>query len=274
MRKGTWLAGALAMMGSLAAAQTASAALSCDYDSGIDTLTVMSSGFEEVAALRRDGTDIEVTDDAMGGELTCTGGTPTINNTDIIELGGPMAVAPAVYFDLKRGYMTPGDENESPELSEIEIDVQWPDGFFGLGGGSNVDRFVFGESLAGPEVKMNNDSDTDAFLHDTMSIIVRGEGGKDRLSGKGGSGVAFTGPIEVPMTIEGGGGRDRITGGGNRDVIYGDGGRDRIKAGDGRDVVEVAGGKRDRVRCGDGRDKVFAAGGDRIADDCEKVELS
>lgn len=256
----------------LGGAESASAALSCDYDSGTDTLTVMSDGFEEVVALRRDGTDIEITNDSMGGELTCTGGTPTINNTDTIELSGPLAVAPAVYFDLKKGYMTPGEENESPELSEIEIDTLWQEGFFGLGGGTNVDRFKFGEALGGPAVKMNQDSDTDGLLGTTQSILLRGEGGDDKLSGKGGPG--FIGPVEIFMTIEGGSGNDRITGGGNRDVLYGEGGRDRVKGGDGRDIIEIKGGKKDRVRCGAGNDKVFADGKDRIAGDCEKVDIS
>ena len=70
-------------------------------------------------------------------------------------------MAPAVYFDLKKGGMSPGTANESPELSEIEIDVEWPDGFFGLGGGNNGDRFKFGESILGPAVMMNNDSDAE-----------------------------------------------------------------------------------------------------------------
>jgi Ca2+-binding RTX toxin-like protein len=271
--KRAWVASVVAVVGSLALADGAFAALSCDYDSGTKRLTVMSTGFEEVVALRRDGTDIEITDDAMGGELTCTGGTPTINNTDAIELSGPLAVAPAVYFDLKKGYMTPGVENESPELSEIEIDVFWPEGFFGVGGGNNVDRFTFGESGSGPALKMNNDSDTDALLGSTMSIILRGESGKDRLSGKGG-GPGFTGPIEIPMTIEGGPGGDRIKGGGSRDVLYGEGGKDKLKGGDGRDIFEVEGGKKDKVKCGAGNDKVFADASDKIAGDCEKVDVS
>ncbi len=218
------------------------------------------------------GTDIEITNDSMGGELTCTGGTPTINNTDEIELDGPAAVAPAVYFDLMKGYMAPGDESESPEIAEIEIDVAWPEGFFGLGGGKNVDRFAFGESVTGPAATVNSDSDADAFLGTTMSILVRGEGGRDKLSGKGGFG--FLGPIEIPMTIEGGGGKDKIFGGGNRDVLYGNGGGDKVKGEDGRDIIEVGGGGKDKIKCGAGSDKVFADRTDKIALDCEKVNVS
>ncbi len=193
----------------------------------------------------------------MGGEVPCPGLTePTINNTDTIELEGPAAVAPAVYFDLKKGGMSPGTENESPELSEIEIDVEWPDGFFGLGGGNNVDRFKFGESILGPAVMMNNDSDGDAFLGSTQTILLRGEGGRDKLSGKGGPG--FLGPIEIFMTIEGGGGADKITGGATRDVLYGEGGEDKVKGGDGKDIIEVKGGGKDKVKCGAGNDEVLA----------------
>jgi Ca2+-binding RTX toxin-like protein len=271
--KKAWVAGVVAVVGSLAIADGASAALACNYNSSSDQLTVTSSGFEEVVALRRDGTDIEITNDSMGGELSCTGGTPTINNTDDIVLDDlPGAVAPAVYFDLKKGYMSPGVTNESPELSEIEIDVEWPDGFFGLGGGNNVDRFKFGESILAPAVMINNDSDADAFLGATQTIILRGEGGKDKLSGKGGPG--FLGPIQIPMTIEGGGGADRITGGGTRDVLYGNGGKDKVKGGDGKDIIEVKGGKKDKVKCGAGKDQVFADASDKIAGDCEKVDVS
>jgi Ca2+-binding RTX toxin-like protein len=266
-------AGALALVGALAIADSASAALACNYNSSSHQLTVTSSGFEEVVALRRDGTDIEITDDAMGGELTCAGGTPTITNTDDIVLDDlPGAVAPAVYFDLKKGYMSPGLTNESPELSEIEIDLEWPDGFFGLGGGNNVDRFAFGQSILGNGVKINKDSDADAFLGTTMSIIVRGEGGKDKLSGKGGPG--FIGPTEIPMTIEGGSGGDKIAGGGNGDVLYGEGGKDKVKGLDGRDIIEVQGGGKDKVKCGAGKDEVTADKSDKIAGDCEKVDVS
>src|SRR5687767_2276638 len=101
------VAGVCAGAMTLGGAESASAAYSCSYDGVSDALTVTLSGFEEVVALRRDGTDIEITNDVMGGELTCAssppGLTPTINNTDSIELEGPAATAPAVYFDLKKG---------------------------------------------------------------------------------------------------------------------------------------------------------------------------
>ena len=252
-------------------ASGASAAYSCSYDSVTDTLSVTLSGFEEVVAIRRDGTDIEVTNDVKGGEIDCPGLTPpTINNTETIELEGPAAVAPAVYFDLKKGPMGPGTTSESPELSEIEIDVEWPDGFFGLGGGNNDDRYTFGDSVLGPAVMMNNDSDADAFLGSTQTILLRGEKGNDKLSGKGGPG--FLAPIEAFMTIEGGPGSDKIIGGGNRDIIYGEDGEDKVKSGDGRDIIDVKDGAMDEVKCGAGKDEVTGDSSDKIAGDCEKVD--
>jgi Ca2+-binding RTX toxin-like protein len=265
-------AGVAAVVGLLAVADGASAAYSCSYNGSTDALTVTMTGFEEVAAIRRDGTDIEITNDVMGGELSCTGGTPTINNTDSIKVNAPTATAPAVYFDLKKGYMSPGVENESPELSEIEIDADWTDAFFGVGGGNNVDRFVFGQSILGPAMKMNNDPDADAFLDDTQTILLRGEGGKDKLSGKGGFG--FIAPINLFMTIEGGGGADKISGGATRDILYGNGGKDKVRGGDGKDIIEVANGGKDKVKCGAGNDKVTADSSDKIAADCEKVDIS
>ena len=76
------------------------------------------------------------------------------------------------------------------------------------------------------------------------------------------------------MTIEGGGGNDKITGGAERDILYGEGGKDKVKGGDRKDIFEVEGGKKDKVKCGTGNDKVFADTSDKIAGDCEKVDIS
>ena len=260
----------------LAVADQASAALSCDFNAGTGLLTVSSSGFEEVVALRREGNEgdeIEITNDAIGGEIACAGGTPTVNNTDDIVLDDlPGAVSPAVYFDYSKGQMSPGIENEAPEASEIEIAVEWDDGFFGLGGGKLKDTYLFGASIFGPAVKTTRDVDGDAFLGSTMSVLIRGERGRDILSGRGDS-TGFIGPLEIPMTIEGGPGKDKLTGGAEGDVLYGEGGKDKLKGGAKKDIFEVEGGKKDKVTCGTGNDEVFADASDKIAADCEKVTV-
>jgi len=257
----------------LAIADQASAALSCNFSAGTGLLTVRSSGFEELVALRRDGNEIEITDDQMGGELPCAGGNPTVMNTDDIVLDDmPGAVNPAVYFDYSEGQMSPGIENEAPEASEIEIAVEWEDGFFGLGGGNLDDTYSVGNSIFGPAVKTTRDVDGDAFLGSTMSVLLRGERGGDTLSGRG-TETGFIGPLEIPMTIEGGPGKDKITGGAERDILYGEGGKDKLSGGAKKDIFEVEGGKKDKVTCGTGNDRVFADASDKIAADCEKVTI-
>jgi hypothetical protein len=123
-------------------------------------------GFEEVVAIRRDGDQVEVTNDQMGAELSCSGGSPTITNTDFIALvEDPTAVQPSVYFDLSKGYMAPGDEVESSGLSEIEIGVQWTNGFFGLGGGR---IFVKG----GGTDRVNCGADRDKVMADKSDKVA------------------------------------------------------------------------------------------------------
>ncbi len=75
------------------------------------------------------------------------------------------------------------------------------------------------------------------------------------------------------MTIEGGGGADKIKGGSSRDILYGEGGRDKVKGGDGKDIIEVGRAARTRSRCGAGNDKVVADSTDKIAGDCEKLTI-
>ncbi len=122
-------------------------------------------------------------------------------------------------------------------------------------------------------MKTTRDVDGDAFLGSTMTVLLRGERGGDTLSGRGDS-TGFIGPLEIPMTIEGGPGKDKITGGGERDILYGEGGKDKLSGGAKKDIFEVEGGKKDKVKCGTGNDQVFADASDKIAADCERVTVN
>jgi Ca2+-binding RTX toxin-like protein len=95
--------------------------------------------------------------------------------------------------------------------------------------------------------------------------------------------------IDVPTTLLGGPGADRLAGGpaGDQlsgddgdDVLAGEGGADLLVGGDGADDVagdaggddvRVRDGIRDDVRCGDGADSVEADSVDAVAADCETV---
>jgi len=95
--------------------------------------------------------------------------------------------------------------------------------------------------------------------------------------------------LNIPTTMLGGPGADRLQGGPATDQLSGDDGDDTLAGGEGADVVigglgadEVSGeageddirardGIQDLVRCGDGADKVDADTLDEIAADCETV---
>jgi hypothetical protein len=95
--------------------------------------------------------------------------------------------------------------------------------------------------------------------------------------------------VDVPATVSGGDGADRITtgspddqqsgdggndqlgGGGGRDVLDGGRGSDRLDGGAGDDELRVRDGERDAVTCGPGTDRVDADQLDETAGDCEAV---
>ena len=95
--------------------------------------------------------------------------------------------------------------------------------------------------------------------------------------------------IDIPTTLLGGPGADRLQGGPATDQLSGDDGDDTLAGGGGADVVlgglgvdeasgeagdddiRVRDGIQDVVRCGDGNDKVDADTLDEIAADCETV---
>ena len=95
--------------------------------------------------------------------------------------------------------------------------------------------------------------------------------------------------IDIPTTLLGGAGADRLTGGPAADQLSGDDGDDVLAGGGGADIMlaglgadELSGdagdddlrvrdGIPDRVRCGDGSDTVEADTVDEVAADCEAV---
>ena len=81
--------------------------------------------------------------------------------------------------------MSPGIENEAPELARSRSTWSGRTGSSGSAAGTIDDRYQFGESILGPAVKMNNDVDGDAFLGARMTILLRGEGGKRQAERQG-----------------------------------------------------------------------------------------
>ena len=81
------------------------------------------------------------------------------------------------------------------------------------------------------------------------------------------------GPVEVPVTLRGGGGDDLLVGGDEDDLLTGDGGDDTL-SGNGGDDTLLGGAGNDRLVGGVGIDKnVGGAGADRIVDSKRKIRF-
>ena len=222
---------------------------------------------------------------AYDSPLTCAGGTPTVFNTDRIDLvpGGP-GVAVILYLDLSKGPLAPG---ASPETSkpEIELESTIPDISVSVTPTDKSDNYVFGALADGAGANLNAKEATDDvdialpgvkpprryndFIFEIATFSgQKSNGGADVYSAAGGA--AFTGPFPYNVLFVGGSGKDRLTGGPANDTIYGGEGRDVLAGGKGNDRINSLGAQRDRVDCGPGTDLAEATDRD-IVENCERI---
>jgi hypothetical protein len=106
-------------------------------------------------------------------------------------------------------------------------------------------------SRGGTLTVRNGAERADVALADVDDVVVNALAGDDR--------VTLATRLDVPATIDGGDGNDRLTGGAGDDLITGGGGNDRLAGGRGDDDLVGAAGN-DRLLGGAGDD--FLAGGD------------
>lgn len=222
----------------------------------------------DVVAVSRNGDEIVVSNDAMGQQVACAGGTPTVTNVDTISYSG--APATSLVIDMRNGRFEPG-ATPSPLGPEIEWAFDWTDGFLGINSSPGLDAIGLGLTPTGPAANLNRAHedpwDAEASLGDIQNAFIRGDEGDEFLSAAGSffPFTEFTGPLDRPVSLDGGGGGDMLHGGSDTDAIDGGGGadsilgglgRDQITAGGGGDTIDVKDGERDSVNCGSGKDKV------------------
>jgi Ca2+-binding RTX toxin-like protein len=108
-------------------------------------------------------------------------------------------------------------------------------------------------------VSLNGDGDVDVTF-DVLPgrIELRGEGGSNFLTGRGGNGagLAYAGVL----TLVGGPLADELNGGGGNDVIHGGGGTDVISGYAGNDQIDGGGGD-DALNGSDGDDTIAGGAG-------------
>jgi RTX calcium-binding nonapeptide repeat (4 copies) len=295
-------AAGLLLMG-LSFARDAEARTRCSYEGPpSNVLTVTVTG-DALAQIGREGQQI-VAGEYLERPRPCSGGVPTVLNTDTIKVlqGGNDAFAD---LNLDGGPFAPGATPETDGAPEIEVEFSGREAFSTVVGTPRADEFHWGPGEAQAGLNLNprsaGDEDVDVVT-DSPSAFLNADGaaGKDRiipgpgapifdrvfsnggrgddflvaphtgasLNGESGNDV-LTGGRSLDF-LDGGAGNDRVAGAGGDDAIDGGRGRDLLSGGPGRDSINARDSKRDTVRCGPGRDRVEADRRDRLRG-CELV---
>lgn len=291
---------------------------SCTFDPDAHSLVIDSPGEGDGQGVRltRGGDEIVVLERKFPERpsfepLECDGGTPTVSNTDRVDVQAPDGLSWGLQIKLGGGGLAPGFTNEGDGSSEIEIYFAETEGSFSafaiVRGSAGDDSVDFGSVGGDMAANLNADEtvpDPDVFLSDAFGFDFTGRDGDDRASAMGGPG--FDGPIgsvaqandsfairlvggfgaddltgtpgaeaKYGTSIDGGDGPDRLVGGPDRDSIRADFGRDTIlgRGGDDQLVSQKKPSDSDQVACGGGTDEVRADKQDQINSDCERTIL-
>jgi Ca2+-binding RTX toxin-like protein len=190
------------------------------------------------------------------GAVPVACGAATTANTDTIQLNGTVGTTEKITLDLSGGPLGPGATSES-NVPEIEIAAALGDAadqIVVIGTAGN-DTLVMGAN----GLSLNGDGDLDVtFAPLPAHVEIRGEGGVNFLTGRGGfgAGLAYAGT----MRIAGGELGDELNGGNGADVIVGGAGPDVANGSSGDDTITGAGGN-DRLSGGDGNDSISGGPG-------------
>jgi hypothetical protein len=259
-----------AAIGAVGAAP-ASAAVDCNLAGA--TLTVSMSADEDVARILRSGSNIMVQEGSAA--LACTGGAPTVTNTDLILVNDTSGQNTGVAIDSGFGSFAPGATDEAGTSDEIELQL-----VMGAGGadtlalvGSNFgDFWRLGDTAGAHGVNLNAGSETSGvvpgrdvdleYFGVDGHLLINGSGSGDTVLANGGP--EFTGPLTTPLDYleEGGSGSDTIVGTDGDDIIEPGIGDDDVSGRDGDDRYLESGGEGDDdVDLGAAVDRYEWAGG-------------
>ena len=281
----------------------AQARTSCGYAGApARVLTVEVTGVGVIGEIRRQGHQI-VVNEFLERAQPCAGGTPTVFNTDTIEV----RLGRDSFADLRLGGgpFAPGATPEAEGASEIEVRVSGDDVLANVVGTRGPDELRWGAAGATAGLNVNpgiaRDRDVDVTIAGSDSFLVAsGAAGNDTIVGEPGARIAGTvfsvggrgaDLLKTPAAggildggpgadrllgsrgqdmLAGGSGDDRVAGGRGWDQIIGGPGRDRLRGGPGDDLIDSRDRAVDVVHCGPGGDSLTADRRDR-ARGCERV---
>jgi Ca2+-binding RTX toxin-like protein len=230
----------------------ASAATSCSFDAPTHVLTVTESGGTSPGIVRS-GAEIVVTQSAA--PVNCGPTTPTIDNTDTINIveGGAQGTVFAV--SVAGGELAPGFSAEGTGSSEIEINITAePTGtdqfaFTGTDGAENLQFASLGVNVTGGNLNgAETPPDTDVNATNVDRLFLAMGAGPDVINGGAGALVpGSVGALAVDLAGVGGAGDDAITagnsngntldGGADDDDLTGGINADSIQPGPGNDTA-------------------------------------
>jgi Ca2+-binding RTX toxin-like protein len=217
-------------------AAPAHAAVTCTFNNGTNVLQIDIAD-DDFASIDRQGQSIRL--QAGASTVTCSGGAPTVDNTDEINITGSSG-SNVFFIYTSSGLFAPGATNEPGSSDEIEIDVDLlggSDNLYVTGGvldqGANLRAGVGGINLNAGET---TGKDADLGIENDPYIQVGGSFFVSNIiSGAGGAGTGAPFPDE--LDIRGAGGADILTGGASNDYLDGAEGRDVLRGGAGFDQL-------------------------------------
>jgi Ca2+-binding RTX toxin-like protein len=280
----------LLCVGALTWPASSSATVACSYSGADHRLTVNT--LSDTSEITRSGDSIAVKDLFTPTATSCSGGTPTVFNTDQVTVVGGISTD----ISLSGGPFAPGASPDPDGSSEIQF-AAVGDGIVYVDGTAGRDVWAWGAPPPGggpplgfPSAALNTnfgvDGDQDVEVSadpSQIGFIVASPGrGADLVEpqpdsvgflsfSNGGAGNDTLIGTPSGGILEGGNGRDTIIGGARSDLISGGHGKDRISAGAGGDEIGTVDGAKDRVACGGGRDRVRADAKDKLHG-CELVK--
>jgi Ca2+-binding RTX toxin-like protein len=211
-------------------AQRASATVTCAFDSGNHTDTVVLRNDTRLT-LEVDGNDLDVNGTPCG----------TVTTVDTVNVDMGVVSGALLTFDVAAGQFAPGftGSQQHDPAAEILFSVTrlGPATHVAVVGSNGADKFAVGDRTVFPGgrsvtgIDLNGFADSarpteDVVLHgQAAQIALSGHGGDDVLTG-GGSGRPRSGPTNVQLILSDGPGADAVTGGSGNDIIDPQEGRD------------------------------------------------
>lgn len=226
-----------------------------------NVLTVTVDGGSGEGEVKRNGVEITV-NEFLEPPRPCAGGTPTVLNTDTINVVLKGDLVDGVTVKLGAGPLAPGATPESEGTSEIETHINAINAVLAIGsivGTARSDEFHWGPGGSGaPGLNLNPRSAGDRDVDVTVGgggefLVAQGRAGNDTIIGAPGTVFPDTvanegifsegGPgndlLVIPRgtsgILRGGSGNDVLIGARDADLLGGGAGNDRITGGGGAD---------------------------------------